>query len=227
MALTLAETTTLPTTGADAHLGAMGFLAALAYPQDISKRNQFVEAAKANLTKIYIARGMPRAVAKPQFRRYVNRTIKNKIRRCQHRIETRRLPAAMMARWILLHHPPLVRVVDPENPAWKPTTVNAAVTRMAILLRHADPRHLEPVAELANLSHLVWAESKPVLHLALALYEAIQTQGRDRGPLFDLVVDPGWLAPTLARAEALRRTLAYIPKLRSPAPICLLPTPGP
>ncbi len=132
-----------------------------------------------------------------------------------------------MARWILLHHPPLVRVIDPENPAWKPTTVNAAVTRMAILLRHADPRHLEPVAELANLSHLVWAESKPVLHLALALYEAIQTQGRDRGPFFDLVVDPGWLAPTLARAEALRRTLAYIPKLRSPAPICLLPTPGP
>ncbi len=187
-----AEVTDIPIGGVPAHLGAIGYLAVLAYPsrEDWGKRDKLVDAAKAWLMKdYYIRHGGDRTRIKVKYRTARPRDYYSTLDQAFYRIQAWRLPAAMMARWIMLHGlrvgPLVFEMHDPKRKWWAMKGVNAAAERMAYLLdaQRSEWQHYRSRTEVgwehSNILHRVWASTLPVQHLALAFPLA---QGRKTDP---------------------------------------------
>lgn len=228
------ETTHIPVKGDKAHLGAIAYLAVLAYPEraEWPKRDKFVEAAKAWLCKQYMYRRERKRAATnilPKYRSFKWEKIDGTLKQAFYRIEAWRLPAAMMADWVILEGkrvgPFVIRVRDSDRKYFTPASLNRAAERVGELL--ASQRQLQHARrgkefgwERTSVMHRVWASTKPVLHLALAFPSR---KGKKIDP-FRLVVDPSWLAQALVQAEATRLILPQlIPGFKIEKSIRLLP----
>jgi hypothetical protein len=128
------------------------YLGWLAYPGDKARREEFIRAATAGVAKGLVRSGYPRKRVPHELLPYKNEKILGVVNKGLYRIETRRLRAAWMAIGII------------ENTATEITGVNTAAA--AVAERFADKgKNFEE----SNIIKRVWSESKPVLHLALAL----------------------------------------------------------
>jgi hypothetical protein len=99
------EITQIPVTGFKASVGAMGYMAVLAYPNwdDRPKRNNFIEAFKADICKGYMRAGMDRRKILPIYRGMKNEKINGILSRGLYRIQAFRIPAARMAWWKMIN----------------------------------------------------------------------------------------------------------------------------
>ena len=228
-----AEVTDIPIDGVPAHLGAIAYLAVLAYPsrEDWSKRNKLLDATKAWLIKdYYIPHGGDRTRIKVNYLTARPRDYHSTLAQAIYRIQAWRLPAAMMARWIMLHGvrvgPFVINVHNPKDKRWAPTGVSAAAERMAELLdaQRSEWQHYRSRTDVGwecpNVLHRVWASTLPVLHLALAFPFG---KGQKTDP-FLLVHKPFWLGPALLHAELARQSLReQIPTFDPQKAVRLLP----
>lgn len=215
------ETTTISVDGEFAQLGAMAFFAVLAYPESIAKRDEFIKACKAWLTKRAIVKGYPRSDFPDDIRRYPTRAIyeSGPITKAVSRIRGRRLPAAEMAEAILFskingefkltnrlnqfrtesvcHGQKYRRVKDIRS------AVNSFAWRT--VSKYGDPKSAR-----MNVRARVWNESEPVLHFALALRFMINSGAlreyytADIVDLFKLLIRPAWLPDAVETAEMVR-----------------------
>lgn len=212
------ERTVIPTSGCEAHLGAAAYLAVLAYPSkgEWDKRTAFVEAWKACLLKKYAnnfpIRSHKRYTIYAKYRKLPNQKINNVINNGVNRIATRRFTADRICREQIYLSPSAIRTM-------------AQALGMVFGARHADVRHpkgnIRAVQGREAARHggdarfptareksRIWAESKPVLHLAMALTE--ECLRRDGFDPFGLVNSPDWVGPAIARAGEISRMLSVL-----------------
>jgi hypothetical protein len=185
------ETTQLPVSGHDAWLGAAGYLAIVAYPGDLSARDRFVDAAKAWMIRKHAPKLLRASDVTPMVRWL--RAIRadgayNRLAMASKRIETRRMPAAHMARSML----------------FASVSARDRVSINGLAGGYALP-------DRANIITRVWGETKPVLHLALALLVARERLGVDgvEVPNIGEMIALGarWLPEATAQSEVWRCTL--------------------
>ena len=111
----------------------MGYFAVLAYPdrEEWSKRTEFVEAFKARVSKIYLARGGGRRKILPKYRGMKNERINGILSRAFYRIQALRLPAAEMANWRIMHGqrigPIVIKFEPPKKEYWARKFAKSAV----------------------------------------------------------------------------------------------------
>ena len=113
----MVQTTPIPVSGEFAPLGAMAFLAALAYPEekDIPKRERFILMAKRLWGWDVVPKKIRRNVIKPEYQKNDNNknSIENTLKLAEKRIVIRRLPAAGVFRSLM---PEII--IEPEARSW-------------------------------------------------------------------------------------------------------------
>lgn len=188
-------------------LAAIGYLATLAFPNSFEHRDKFVEAAKAHLVKLYGRKRHPRAAAlrKSPLWRYSTRAILDSgpITKAAYLVARRRFPAAEVANAIL------VRTVTLN------TSLRIEVEIKSLAIRSANTGAAAFGGDRENWIHRVWAETKPVLHLAQALLTHLNECGWVENPpnawLWRLIERPEWARVALKRAQVLRILMAGPP----------------
>lgn len=236
------ETTAIPTLGKDAHLGAIAFLAVLAYPGrtdwEWEQRDAFVQAAKVLLLKAAIKKGYPRKGILPQYRSFKPEKMDGLLHKGFRRILHRRVPAGMAAGWLTLHGVAFGPLRIPSKEILggipvgsmtirAPNNVSRAMRAILRMLEKRDGTSLEPESALANLHHRVWAETLPVLHLAsVVAYKVneLAAEGKEKQLLFE----PFWVPSAVFHAEALRVGIlpAKIPSFEANRAVQLVPAEG-
>jgi hypothetical protein len=239
---TLAEVHTIPVWEPwGAWCGVILYYAVLAYPHppDRERRVRFARALEAYRFKKC---GAKRNVVPSLYRKLKSEKVSDTIDMGFRRIALRRLNAAQIGHLLCLDGLP----VPYENP--KPggpegvihridvKTVNAAV-KFYIEYREKRGRHAEPDSARANAEHRVWADSLPVLHLAIALWQELPRweEACTCPRLLPQVLLWGiwvttWLRPALTYAEGLRLSPyvhEHIPTFRPQEAIRLLPAQNP
>ena len=195
------ETSVIPVEGNHAHLGAAKYLSVIAYPirEEWSDRNKFVEACIAYSSKLYVRRGGDRRKIKQKYLQARPRDIDSRIRMGIERIRKLRLPAAWIAIRIML------RCV--EGPIWcsGPENIAQGVKMMQDFIGKPNNKR---DAELCSFYNRMWAESLPVIHLAVPIhwkFLELLAEGKE----LQMIADPSWLPSAMRNAEALRE---YIPQ---------------
>lgn len=183
------ECTKLPISGDDAYLGAIGYLAILAWPNAIESRNKFVDCCNAWWCQRHIEAGGDDSWVPPRYRKhqYPTRRIYDTgpAVKAWRLITSRRLPAARVAEKYLLTR-------------W---TAGDKKTGTGISALFGND---------VNKVTRIWSESKPVLHLAIALRQQAELPSAD---IFDLLANPGWLRTAVETAEKQRNLLCLHPHL--------------
>jgi len=220
-----AEVTYIPVAWCDTPVGAAAYLAILAYPTraEWPKRDEFIEAVKADVSKRAIARGYERSLVPPQYRRFKNEKVKGVWNRAIHRIQARCFSAVVMAEemaiqgalkaWITLPKmisPPVqiaLARVEKERPRWQHC--------------HSDRGGGGEISSI----YRAWAHTKPVLHLAWVYsnhcYQSTPV-GSGFDPMFS-IFNPSWVARALEEAEDRRTALHHsVPTFDPEAAVRLL-----
>jgi len=177
------EVVHLPITGPGSITGAIGFMAVLAYPNEIDKRDAFLEAGQAYAIRMF--RPKDRKVFPGRLRKYPARRILDKgpLTAGFRRITTRRILAARMLGVFFLKHFGAV------------VTVEQAAKQVALNSGRVD----------CNFVQRVWAESKPVIHMAWAMQMHLNDGGSK--DIFAYLRNPDWLAPVI---EASSKTIVMV-----------------
>lgn len=188
----------------------MTFLAVLAYPDEADKRDKFIAAAKAWIAKKWIESGTSRDDIPKEFRNFQNRAIEHKFDQAKDRIVDRRIQAAILAGELIFSASPCFRTATKAaaQKGRKKPGLNTAVD-----LLHSEIKSAGADAVQGNTRQRIWAESKPVIHLASAFWmkaKDLTDFGTHGGASFQrLIAYPHlWLEDTLSHAEKLR--LFYI-----------------
>jgi len=205
--------------------GVLLYYAILAYPDrsERQKRREFVEALVAMRFREFAVQGASRKDIPPYYRSFKREKMLSRVNLGWKRVE-RRIHAGIMG-WCIYLNEKQYRYPTPR-PDGKvgiilrgPNTVNKVV-RAFVASRQggSDPVHLAVEPALANVTHRVWAESLPVLHIAMEnpitikIVEAQVWTGPPSGKqiakdLFDSIHEPRWLRETLEDAENLKSVL--------------------
>lgn len=192
------EITYLPTDIDDgsAYLGAAAYLSVIAYPNEIRRRDKFLQAYKALMVKLAIRKGGDRSTFRRDLRAYENRKINNQIDMVRKRIATRRLPAWKIAVYLKLSH------VGPDFMYQRRYSVN----------QHLSDLYDNDPDKISNAYKRIWTESKPVLHLLFGLRDAYPGLDTNHFHCIDkLLLDTSWLLPSLRTAELARRIILCYP----------------
>ena len=205
--------------------GVLWYYAALAYPKrdERQKRRKFVEAMMAMRFKEFAVQFGSRKKIPRYFSRFKREKMLGGMNLGSKRIE-RRIRAGVMGWCICLNEKSYP--YSAPTPDGKlgvvlhgPNTVKAVI-RAYVESRHAGPNPVFVALEsaLANAAHRIWAESLPVLHIAMAnpiTIKIVEAQannaplddGQVARDLFDSIHKPVWLRNSLEDAEVLRLNL--------------------
>jgi hypothetical protein len=200
------EVVTVPTLHSDAPdwLGAIVYLAVLAYPDDVPQRDKFVFAAKALILRDYVDLGGDSAKVRAAFRKIVFETPSRdiydggRIRLAWRRIVRRRLPAADVASRAVIASVPN----SPFEFVFDGVPVRGGVTAAIRGISARDGR------EQNDVMKRIWSESKPVLHLALALRNVLDEMGRAVSA-HELLRSPAWVREAVKDSENALMLLDY------------------
>ena len=177
------ETTYLPTEGALGQIGAARFLAVMAYPNKVKRRDRFIE----SVIDLIQREAAQEIAGRP-------RDINRHILRAEHEIK-KRLPAAGLARRHLLRMGNVI-LTTTDQPVPTATT-------------HHFARVTTGDEAAGHFYRDIWTPAKPVLHLMIAFENnAPGFMPEDGYGTADLIARPGWLHPALENAEALRGLIA-------------------
>ncbi len=209
----------------DHSVGVLAYYAVLAYPKriEMAKREAFFMAMKTMRIKEFA--GMIPGVRKnipPSYTGLKNEKIDGAIRRGWGRL-LRRIRAGVAGWCVVLNEKPiLLEVPAPTGEVGfilhGPNTVNRVMNAIVGGGR-GDPKEAT-----ANAAHRTWAESLPVLHLAMKnpvtvkIVEELVNSGETspsetsaskqiNKELLDSIHESGWLRESLEGAEELRLTL--------------------
>ncbi len=232
------ETTAIPTSGLAAPLGAMAYLAVLAYSARVEwrKRDEFMNAFRALLSKAAVKRGYPREKVREDFCRMPNQKINNVLKAAERRIVRWRFPAVrVMNERIKYQSPDIARLMgiailmDVRRKVAARFGREAAekvkltrIVRPSPLLSHTIGR-----IKLARGSSSEWASiiaDWPAYHDTVKDFKkrewrttrpvldlAMALHGvcleREAFDLVDLVIRPDWLPKALRQADWLGRYL--------------------
>ena len=214
------EITEIPISGYEAHIGALKYLAVVAYPKKnkdfnfIKKRDGFVKAGIAWMVKQDIKNGVKRKNYPKEFREYRYEKIDGAFDQVSNRLERRRMPAVQIMQAIIMHQPPMIQT-------WA-SSLTQASKKMHIFIHdkfgcrsNADPS----TPNFKDTRDSVFKESIPVLHLAWALklyLDSLRSNSKDQYPtdLYNLISSANdWIEPTLNHAEQLRNHMLNMKKL--------------
>jgi len=213
------------------------YYAILAYPHP-SDRERRVKFAKALEAWRFKKCGAKRKAVPLFYRALKSEKVSDTMDMGFRRIALRRLSAAQIGHILCLDGLP----VPYENPRpggpvgvilrTNVKTVGAAVN-LYIEYRQERGRHVEQDSARANVEHRVWADSLPVLHLAIALWQELPKweEACKSPPLLRQVLLWGiwttrWLRPALTYAEGLRLSPYFhqhIPSFRPEKAVRLVP----
>jgi hypothetical protein len=209
----------------DLRVGALKYYSVLAYPNrtEMAKRDSFFSALVARQLKEFTEIDPKLRKEIPgRFRSIKNEKIDGAMRRGFGRL-LRRIRAGT-AGWCLVFNgnPMLFDAPMPEGRVGfifqGPNTVNEV---MRVLVGDAPG---DPKEAVANAAHRIWAESLPVLHLAMRNPVTIKivednvnkekniVSSEINQQLLNSTYEAGWLAGTLTQAEKLRLALAGLLK---------------
>lgn len=202
------------------------YYAILAYPkyEDWQKRKNFVEALVVMRCKEFAVEIRSRKFIPLRLRRFKREKMLSRCNMGWKHIE-RRVAAGQIGWCLCLNgrrHPYDAPTEDGKLGVVLngPTTVMESVRSYLASGQIApDATHLEERSASANASHRIWAESLPVLHLAMAhpvVLKIIEGQVNSSVPqadaiaksFFDSIHDPGWLRDALDGAEYLWQNLS-------------------
>lgn len=183
-------------------LAAAAFLAVVAFPTERKARDEFIKACKAFVIKGAIRRGYPASRIRRKFSGYPERRIweTGPIRRAAARITRRRLPAAAAAIGIMLK--------QTSKSSWLRVSIKHGGVSLDSVNAAARAFGQEGDTRDTNWITRAWSESRPVLHLALALHSYLQTC-KARPDIYDLIACPDWVRAAIDQAERMRRV--YLP----------------
>lgn len=210
------ETIHLPTRGKDAHLGAVHFLAVLAYPlkSQTAKRDLFIETAKAWLLRERLP--CPGCHEKnllkiPKRTIYGSGPLSAAERRILQKLSQGRWLCFMMAlaqvrkRKVNGHRDialdqwlgrPAPELVD-DGPVFKIDGKEPSLRRIALNMAKGSE------GEAANIRGRQWRECRPIYHMIMALQQHIARKS-EYDDILKLMANPAWLAPVLEHAEGIR-----------------------
>ncbi len=200
------ETTHIDVSGDDKWLGAAGYLAVLAYPDDWDKRTRFIDAVKAMMIKYMTGGRLPKKHVKNsdvlQFAK--ERELDTALRQVGRIIQTKRLPAWEIALPYMMSHAINVTLADGSKFS---------------LDRALEQKFPSPDVEFGadpynknNAYKRVWIPSKPVLHLMFGLHNALADYNH-KPDTEDLICNPDWLPFAAENAESIRKTLCALDKI--------------
>jgi hypothetical protein len=205
--------------------GVFVYYAVLAYPcrAEWPKRRKFVETIAAMRYRELTIQGGGREQVPTFFRRFKREKMLSGINLGWKRIE-RRISAGIMAWCVCLNerrYPYSAPTPDGKVgiELRGPNTVNKAIHAF-VANRQSSPNPVYVAIEpaRANVAHRVWAESFPVLHLAMSnpiTVKIVEAQVNHEVPsskqiakdFFDSMHEPGWLCKALEDAEKLKLDL--------------------
>ena len=196
-----------------ARMGAAAYLAVVAYPDRVEwgKRDDFIEAVKSFLLKGSISQGCPRRWVKEKYRSFPNRRIDQTLDKAFRIIVRSRLPAGMIANWLMMDGARFEVPLLAGKPAIPmvlraPNSVSRGMKAVLELVKKRDNRrNLAEDAALSNLYHRVWKTSLPVLHLVVP----ITGRFRELSDPVKLVLDPSWVENSIRSSQWL---WAYLPQ---------------
>lgn len=206
--------------------GVLLYYAILAYPErnDWQKRRAFVDSMVAMRFREFIVQGAARHKDIPPGFKFKREKMLCGIRLGWKRVE-RRIHAGVMGWCIYLneeHHLYAAPTTDGKVGIvlHGPNTVNKVI-RAFIASRQvsSEPVHVALEPAIANVAHRVWAESFPVLHVAMEnpitikIVEALVrkdpiTAKQIAKDFFDSIHQPSWLRSAIEDAENLKLILA-------------------
>lgn len=182
------------------YLLAAAYLAIIAYPSEseISKRDKFVEAAKAHILKLALRRGWMRREDNcwPDRSSWTNKKIDDVINSGWRRIRARRIPAAelFMVEYFRLNNSPVGVVRQ-----WM---------RTAKIINRIDD---EAESADKNVMHRVRKESMPVLHMAVGLLNVLPP---GKVGAYRLLSNTAWVSGLRIHADAWKKAIIKQPRYR-------------
>jgi hypothetical protein len=223
--------------GTHAPDGVRSFVAVLAYPsrRDWTKRKQFVMALRALDYRRFVREGGARRDVPAAIQRIKSQQIVGQLNRGFRKIG-QRLSAGSVAysmifsgKRIRYDSPALDGPVGMEVRA--PKTVTDALNELLkSKAQNTAKPYFDSGAALSNAMHRIWAESLPVLHLAIMLFQVVESyNSKSSLPLGEilpcLILRHGWFGSGLISAESLRTRLHQaVPTFKLRKAVRLLPT---
>lgn len=197
--------------------------ALLAYPDqsEQKQREGFRDALRAIMLKNYIAHGGKRPHIPTRYRRYKNEklfgTLKKGFKRIGWRLMAGSMGFSICANGMRRSYESLGLVPSKEGKRGVvfrgPKSVNEAVASL-MSQRRAKGEWVGQDSEATNIKHRIWAGSLPVLHLAIAMHQRIETLPGDKDidKLRQCLYPPDWLK------DWLQEVLIYAEYLRTILP---------
>ena len=176
------------------------YLAVLAYPESQKKREDFTDACMALIYKTSYKR-KERAMREipKQYRRMKTTTVESTVRAGMNRIRKERFYAAF---YVFTHVFQREKSNDKTmllDEKWTDTRSHAAY--------HFFENIKGEYRDCIKVRNRYWKNSKPVLHLAMAILNRLW-HSEDAGEDFNnLIVDSSWVPDALEEAEAWRHIL--------------------
>ena len=178
----------------------MAYLAILGYPNPASEPavecalNSSLHHMQAWWTKQSVRHGLDRSKVPEKLLQVQPRNIGSQLRRLQKRLVTRRFVAAHFARIRLLQVG--ATLLDLAGTSTL-LSLDSFLSRSTVVRDHDG---------LGNLRRSVWIETKPVLHLALGIWDALEQRGLS-WPSFDVleaIAEWSWISDAIVAAERWR-----------------------
>ena len=195
------ETTYLPVSGDDAFLGAAGYFAVLAYPDDLDRRDRFVAAVKALVFKYAMNGQLKRRIIKREdilaFSK--ERELDAAINHALNIIMKKRMPAWHITLYSMMSHAVPVTMEDGSK-----FSINKMIkNHFPDSDISADPHNKD------NAYKRVWTPSKPVVHLMFGLQNYLPQMDGDFH-FDDLFLKLDWVLEAIENAENVRKTLCML-----------------
>ena len=195
------ETTCLPVFGDDAFLGAAGYFAVLAYPDDLDRRDRFVAAVKALVFKYAMKGQLKRRIIKREdilaFSK--ERELNAAINHALNIIMKKRMPAWHITLHSMMNHAVPVTMADGSK-----FSINKMIrSHFPDSDISAEPHNKD------NAYKRVWVPSKSVVHLMFGLQNHFPETGDDFH-VDDLFLKPDWVPEAIENAENVRKTLCIL-----------------
>lgn len=201
----------------DPRVGVLVYYAVLAYPNtiELARRRNFAFAMAALRIKTFSAEIGSRKDIPPRYTGFKNEKIRSAKNLAWKRL-ARRVSAGVIGSLVCLS-----KTQPYEGATLKaPATLNEAIRQY---LSNQHDRHIEwDDSAVPNAKHRVWAESLPVLHLAMTnpitvriandlINQRLKHKSKDvERDLLDSIEQPNWLPEALEDAEHLRSALGDI-----------------
>lgn len=196
------ETTYLPVSGDDAFLGAAGYFAVLAYPDDLDRRDRFVAAVKALVFKYSMNGQLKRRIIKREdilaFSK--ERELNAAINHALNIIMKKRMPAWHIALHSMMNHAAPVRMADGSK-----FSINKMIEQK---FPESDLGSGDMVNRIKGYNRY-WSPSKSVVHLMFGLQNHFPETG-DNFHVDGLFLKLDWVPEAIENAENVRKTLCIL-----------------